>query len=94
MDLSIIIFVPSSELFFDCLMPDYTKNKTELLHGNSNKFLSLIVMTLKTIFEIYIINQLDCKKYLLPIVSFIDIILLILILILIYTKKSRRNTRD
>ena len=50
MDLSIIIFVPSSELFFDCLMPDYTKNKTELLHGNSNKFLSLIVMTLKTIF--------------------------------------------
>ena len=81
-------------VIFDCLMPDYTKNKTELLHGNSNKFLSLIVMTLKTIFEIYIINQLDCKKYLLPIVSFIDIILLILILILIYTKKSRRNTRD
>ena len=81
-------------VIFDCLMPDYTKNKTELLHGNSNKFLSLIVMTLKTIFEIYIINQLDCKKYLLPLVSFIDIILLILILILIYTKKSRRNTRD
>mgnify|MGYP001851219015 FL=1 len=76
-------------VLFDYLMPDYTKNKTELFHGNPNKFLSLIVIAIKTIFEFYIIYQLEYSKYLLPIATFTDMALLVLIFIFIYKKSNK-----
>ncbi len=68
-------------VLFDYLMPKYTENKTELLHGNSNKLILLLVMGIKTFVEVYIINIFFSSKHLLIIATVVDVTILLLLVI-------------
>lgn len=66
-------------VFLDYLMPKYTENKTELLHGNINKLILLFLTGIKTFVEVYTINAFFNNKHLLVIATGIDTAILLLL---------------
>uniref|UniRef100_UPI004055D181 hypothetical protein n=1 Tax=Agathobacter sp. TaxID=2021311 RepID=UPI004055D181 len=79
-------------VIFDYFMPKHTENKTELLHGNSNKLMLFIVIGIITFMEIYIINSSLGNKHLLKILILINIA--ILLLLTAYSKKLLEKQYD
>lgn len=52
-------------VFLDYLMPHYTQNKSELLHGNLTKLFVVLFCTGKVVLEIYISNRFFHGRYIL-----------------------------
>lgn len=72
----------------DYLMPHYTESKTELFHGNLNRLLCLAISFFKIFIEVHLIYRLSYTKYLLPIATLLDILLLTAIFICIHKFKE------